>query len=300
MGGFGAGPPAPEPPPSLRPPSLPACLQGCPAQLQAALPSLTELDLSDNLVADWSFVQELAAALPSLAALNLSSNRLHLPSLAASAPLLPLAALRTLVLNACDVEWQQAVAVAAALPALRELHLCSNRIASLQLPANALTQGPSPVAGSSGSAAGKAGEEASGSSRSLCWAASLLAAAFPSLEVLDLEDNLLGSWDDVAPLSALRHLSSLLLSGNQLTEVQYSTGTLLRGLPSRRAGVLWAWCIWQLSRCCRGAPTASRLMLTRLHLSLRRLRCAGGPHAGEQPAVQLGGRLAAGSLPHAA
>jgi Leucine-rich repeat (LRR) protein len=206
---------------------VPACLQGCHAQLQAALPSLTELDLSDNLVASWAFVEELTAALPSLAALNLSRNRLALRSLAhvATAPLPPLAGLRTLVLNACGVEWQQAVAVAPALPSLQELHLCGNRIPSLQLPDSVRPQGALPAAGSSGSSVGGAGTGSSGGSESPRCTASLLAAAFPSLEVLDLEDNCLCSWADVALLRTLPRLRSLLLSGNQLTEVRYSGGT---------------------------------------------------------------------------
>jgi hypothetical protein len=82
--------------------------------LPAALPSLEELDLTDNLIAHWGFVARLLQALPSLAALNLSSNRLELPPAPhmAAAPLPPplplqLPSLTTLVLNSCDVSWAQ-------------------------------------------------------------------------------------------------------------------------------------------------------------------------------------------------
>jgi Leucine-rich repeat (LRR) protein len=194
------------------------------------LPSLTELDLSENLLSDWKIVAELAAALPSLRALNLSGNRLALPSLADAMPLpsLPsLAGLHTLVLNACGVSWEQAVAVARQLPGLRELHLCGNRLASLQLPAAAAAVAAADMEGllltpgdpASSSIVGSSSSNSAGST------AALLAAAFPHLELLDLEDNALANWHaDVALLSQLPRLRSLLLSGNQLADVQYGGG----------------------------------------------------------------------------
>lgn len=181
------------------------------------LPGLAELDLSCNLIASWGFVSELAAALPSLTALNLSGNRLALPGLCPTPAALPgtpassgLSSLQTLVLNECGVGWQQAVAVARLLPSLRELHLCGNRLASLQLPPDA--------AGGDGIAAQAADGGSPGD------ASALLAAAFSRLEVLDLEDNELSSWADVALLRHLPRLASLLLSGNRLAGVQYDAG----------------------------------------------------------------------------
>ena len=216
-------------PPNRRPqpPACFACLQGVPLELRGMLPSLTELDLSDNLISSWSFVAELATALPSLRALNLSGNRLALPSLADAAPLPSLAGLQTLVLNGCGVSWEQAVAVARQLPGLRELHLCGNRLASLQLPAAAAAVAAADMEGllltpgdpASSSIVGSSSSNSAGST------AALLAAAFPHLELLDLEDNALANWHaDVALLSQLPRLRSLLLSGNQLADVQYGGG----------------------------------------------------------------------------
>ncbi|KXZ40843.1 hypothetical protein GPECTOR_1952g995 [Gonium pectorale] len=50
---------------------------GDPTALAAALPRLTGLDLTSNLVASWGVVEQLAGALPWLAVLNLSENRLQ-------------------------------------------------------------------------------------------------------------------------------------------------------------------------------------------------------------------------------
>ncbi|EFN56852.1 hypothetical protein CHLNCDRAFT_144451 [Chlorella variabilis] len=221
---------------------------GSGSELRAMLPGLTELDLSDNLFSSWTFVAELATALPSLAALNLSGNRLALPSPtlapAAPPPAAPasLAGLQTLVLNGCGVAWPQAVAVAQLLPTLRELHLCANGLASLHLPA-AVGRSGCDVASAAEAAAGISllllgapaaaapGSGSSSSSRSSQGAAALLAAAFGRLEVLDLENNALSSWADVALLSTLPCLRSLLLSGNRLEEVRYEGGfTALRAL----------------------------------------------------------------------
>lgn len=250
--------------------------QGSAEEVQQALPGLSELDLSHNLIASWAFVTELAAALPQLHTLNLSGNRLALPSLPGSvttaapgagsnaaeqaqqpsrsvagggssggsqqpmpaattvtptAQPASLTGIRTLVLNGCGATWQQAVAIAQQLPNLRELHLCNNGMCSLQLPGQSAARAD----GGSGGGGGYTGSEgpstalAGLSLNSLAGSSSssssqLLAAAFPELEVLDLEGNELSSWADVAALSTLPRLRSLQLSGNRLPDVRYSGG----------------------------------------------------------------------------
>lgn len=210
------------------------------------LPELAELDLSGNLVARWELVAELAAAVPTLHTLNLSGNRLALPRLRDPAPAAAaaaaLAGLQTLVLNGCGLAWEHAVAVGRQLPALRELHLCSNRLASLALPAAASSGGSGDNAAA---ALGGLSLDSSGGGGGSCaagpggleeeQAAQLLAAAFPSLEQLDLEGNELGSWADVAALRGLPRLRALLLSGNRLESVEYPGGALGGGRPVRCA-----------------------------------------------------------------
>jgi Leucine-rich repeat (LRR) protein len=219
-------------------------MQGTASELQALLPTLTDLDLSDNLIANWSFVVELAAALPSLTTLNLSGNRLALPSLphaAVPSPTPTLASLHSLVLNGCGVSWPQAVAVAQLLPNLRQLRLCSNGLCILQLPHGQALEAAAAGAGKlslndENNSGGSDGGSSDGSHTS-----ELLAAAFANLELLDLEDNAIACWAEVALLSRLPRLHSLLLSGNRLQTVQYTSGEgcpLLACLPVRRATCL--------------------------------------------------------------
>lgn len=301
-------------------PALPGALaihssmQGSGSELRAMLPGLTELDLSDNLFSSWTFVAELATALPSLAALNLSGNRLALPSPtlapAAPPPAAPasLAGLQTLVLNGCGVAWPQAVAVAQLLPTLRELHLCANGLASLHLPA-AVGRSGCDVASAAEAAAGISllllgapaaaapGSGSSSSSRSSQGAAALLAAAFGRLEVLDLENNALSSWADVALLSTLPCLRSLLLSGNRLEEVRYEGGEERQEGARTPLLALLASSAYK-AHCSPATFPAAGLQAPPALPSLpRRLHRTSSAVAGRQPAGELGGGQPAGPLP---
>ncbi|KAI7835571.1 hypothetical protein COHA_010532 [Chlorella ohadii] len=243
------------------------------AELAAALPGLHTLNLSGNRLALPSLAgggattaagtDSMAAGMgaPSAAAAGSHSSAAEhqqqaqgsseggsgskLPMPAAAAYSLPagqptsLAGIRTLVLNGCGASWQQAVAIAQQLPNLRELHLCNNGMASLQMPGTSSSEaGGKGSSGGEGAVATLAGlslspsaGSCSSASHSLCSISQLLAAAFPQLEVLDLEGNALSSWTELATLSTLPRLRSLLLSGNRLDDVQYSGGfTSLRSL----------------------------------------------------------------------
>ena len=101
------------------------------------------------------------------------------------------------MLNNCNLTWGQAVCACATLPGLTELRLCGNGLSSLQCDING------------------------GVHRVLS-----------QLQILDLEDNQLSSWDDIQQLRALPKLAMLLLSGNKLgDDVTYSGGfTALKSL----------------------------------------------------------------------
>ncbi len=72
--------------------------------MRDAVPSLRELDVSDNLIATWGFAVSVCNALHNLELLNLADNRIMLEAPAASP--WPQLQLRTLILNRCNITWQ--------------------------------------------------------------------------------------------------------------------------------------------------------------------------------------------------
>lgn len=82
-------------------------LQGPPGKLAATAPSLQQLDLTDNLIGSWATIISICQQLPSLHLLNLSHNRLQLPARLPDAGLQQLPGLQCLVLNHCNITWQQ-------------------------------------------------------------------------------------------------------------------------------------------------------------------------------------------------
>lgn len=97
-------------------PSVFVCLliQGRPGPHQVTLsmtaPSLTQLDLTDNLIGPWSTVIDLCQQLPNLQLLVLSHNKLALPNSLDEAQqqgAVKLPGLQCLVMNSCGITWQQ-------------------------------------------------------------------------------------------------------------------------------------------------------------------------------------------------
>ena len=166
---------------------------------------MIDVDLSNNLLGDWSEVADIVRALPQLRALALSQNAM--PPFPSSPSSLPSAfsSLRALVLNAVPTAWSSVLQLAAAghLPVLSELRVAHNAISSL-----------------SGSTAVEAKESAGPLTAST---ASLIARSFPALTTLDLSHNAFTSWEEVCALQRLPLLHTLLLNHNQLTVVFHSS-----------------------------------------------------------------------------
>ncbi|KAG2487033.1 hypothetical protein HYH03_014279 [Edaphochlamys debaryana] len=174
-------------------------------EVSTALPSLTQLDLTCNLLSEWAFAEGLAGALPGLTVLNLSENRIRVPA----APSASLAGLRVLVLNDCGLGWGQVLVLAPRLPSLRELHLCGNPLHRLAAPGGQGAWGEGEAAMEAGKGEGEEqGKEAMEAG------AQALAGLFPHLEVLTLEETSLEGWASLGLLSRLPALSRLHVGGN--------------------------------------------------------------------------------------
>jgi tubulin-specific chaperone E len=187
------------------------------SQLTSALMHLQELDLSDNLLSSWEFINALLHTTPQLKVLNITGNKLGtvFPPPPSSATAWK-GKLQTLVVNKCGLNWRDLVALGQWFPHLVSLHACDNGIRHLRV-----TE--------------KENEEDTTSSplfASLSPQHINNSILFPDLQLLDLEHNQLDNWEDIlhciiipggsnsgiqtSPMPALR---SLLLSHNNITHI---------------------------------------------------------------------------------
>ena len=168
---------------------------GSVAQLKERVRSVTDLDLTNNLMADWQQVGDLLQALPRLLCIKLSHNHMQPFPPPSTAAFSPLAAsfnrLHTLVLNAVPSGWSTVRLLASQhqLPHLTELHLAHNNLQSL----------------------GDTAEAAVEDMRQ--W--------FPSLRIVDLSHNRLAEWSELCRLASLPLLQQLQVNHNQLTAITY-------------------------------------------------------------------------------
>ncbi|XP_022111066.1 tubulin-specific chaperone E-like, partial [Acanthaster planci] len=150
-------------------------------QLEKETPGITELDLSRNLLSSWQVVSELTSQLRKLKGLSVSENRLQIPSnpssLASS-----FSNLQELFINYMNLTWPMVARCAPMWPSLKNLHLCFNRISSIDR---------------------------------------LPPGTFETLELLNLEGNELSEWQHVMHLSHLPRLDTLILNSNSLTSVLF-------------------------------------------------------------------------------
>lgn len=171
---------------------------GEPGAIRAAAPAIVDLDLTGNPLGGWQTVLDIAAQLDHLRFLSLV--RVPLPP---PVPTLPSAeaigasfrALRTLVLNETGLTFASACAVCVHLPLLEELQLGDHDIEL----AAAVARG------------GEAYPRA-------------LAATFPALRSLLLENAQVSRWEDAWVLRELPRLETLSLNKNPIESVEYRRG----------------------------------------------------------------------------
>lgn len=169
-----------------------------PGELRELMPSVTELNLSNNLFRSWSDVFEVLAEFPALETLVLSGNRLVYDGSSAS-----FSQIKVLVLNQTFPVWSVLLQVLERhFPQLAELHIAGNELSDEELAL--LTQAET---------------------RPSWW---------ESLELIDLSNNRLKNWAVVERSigNAFVHLKQLLVVKNQITTLVSSTSVGLQQLKS--------------------------------------------------------------------
>ncbi len=101
---------------------------GCNGFSAGRLNHISELDLTDNLIGDWSEVRRLVDTFPNLEFLNLSNNLLCRPL--TESPGAICLKMRKLVLNGNRLDWRSVNRLIGTMPLLDELHLGTNNLRS--------------------------------------------------------------------------------------------------------------------------------------------------------------------------
>uniref|UniRef100_A0A7S4FHY2 Ubiquitin-like domain-containing protein n=1 Tax=Eutreptiella gymnastica TaxID=73025 RepID=A0A7S4FHY2_9EUGL len=153
---------------------------GDPGEVKSLCPNIVELDLASSMFHDWQVVTDICCQLTALAFLDLSCNALNASLVLPENANISFCKLKRLVLNKTQVPWIQVEALAQHLPQLEELHLESNRMTKLPTEGRML---------------------------------------FPTLQVMNLTDNAITSWDDLTVLETLPQLHTLVLNQNKLSTI---------------------------------------------------------------------------------
>ncbi|KAJ3283835.1 hypothetical protein HK104_010196 [Borealophlyctis nickersoniae] len=152
-------------------------------EVRRTCPSIVDLDLSRNLFGSWADAAEICRELPRLESLRLSYNRFEALSQDQGKALEgAFTSVRAATLFGTLLNWDDVKAVEPYFPVLDELHLGFNQLTSLG-------SGDSFVSG------------------------------FACLKVLNLEQNSISAWAQIARLAHLPNLDTLFLNNNNITSI---------------------------------------------------------------------------------
>ncbi|CEL92844.1 unnamed protein product [Vitrella brassicaformis CCMP3155] len=168
----------------------------------STLGNVSVLVLDDNLLCDWREVFRIAKSMPNLRSLSLNRNRFKAID-ESSEGHVSCPSVEMLSLNGTHIKWTEVCRVSGHFPSLRELHLKLNRLGET------VTQQKGPhVEGHLG-----------------------------GLRCLDLDDNLISSWDffDRLQLQHMDSLEALQLNHNRLGEAGASQSSCLGTTPGVQA-----------------------------------------------------------------
>ncbi|PIK49322.1 hypothetical protein BSL78_13781, partial [Apostichopus japonicus] len=152
--------------------------------ISSLCPNVVDLDLSQNLLSNWSDVMKIISSLPKLKFFNLTGNRFRPFNNVISWPEgRPKSCLENLVLNYTGATWRDAIAVGYVLPNLKELHLCQNEYWRITASTKDINK------------------------------------SLANLKCLRLNQNYFKRWEEVGKLNQLPSLETLILSKNPLENV---------------------------------------------------------------------------------
>lgn len=135
-------------------------------------PNVKNLNISQNLISNWSTVYLIISELPLLKYLSISENRIIADTIDGSYQNIPSNVVETLIANKCGLQWSDVMQCCESLPYLKKLVVTANFISCISEP---------------------------------------LKNSFSLLQTLDLSENKSLLWDEVKNLKNLPQLSELLL-----------------------------------------------------------------------------------------
>ncbi|XP_028407630.1 tubulin-specific chaperone E-like [Dendronephthya gigantea] len=152
--------------------------------LSLVAPNIVELDLSNTLLCEWQEVVRIVTDLPCLIQLDISGLHLKPSSFDLSEKeKSPKLALKTLVVNYMQLDWQDILTLTTTFSGLQEVHASFNNINSLRC--------------------------------------KLDLSSLSCLCKLNLEGNNLSNWDELFLLNEIPHLEVLVVSDNPLGDVSF-------------------------------------------------------------------------------
>ncbi|KFM75160.1 Tubulin-specific chaperone E, partial [Stegodyphus mimosarum] len=150
-------------------------------ELKELIPNVTNLDLSQNLLASWIDVSAVVSQLPQLSTLILSKNRLEIPVDVESYKEC-YTSLKMLVLNDMAYCWKEILSCAVMWPYIEELCVLDNRISILEVPQHPI---------------------------------------FSKLKFLSLDNNPIINWTEICKLGLLTNLEELHIDNISLESILF-------------------------------------------------------------------------------
>ncbi|CAG8452149.1 9831_t:CDS:10 [Funneliformis caledonium] len=166
---------------------------GKPGEIEATCPNIVDLNLSKNLLSDWETVAKICEQLKKLEVLRLNYNRFQISE---SLSIFPNAFLnlKNLSLNYTRISWKQIELLESNFSILENLQLGFNNI--------------------------RISEDFDESNKENFNKLNKI-KGFAKLKIINLESNIISSWDEIARFSDLPNLEILFINNNAIDQIYY-------------------------------------------------------------------------------